>query len=352
MILANPKSQIPNPKSAFTLVELLVVITIIGILIALLLPAVQAAREAARRLQCQNNLKQIALGFLNHEERQGFYPTGGWCTLWTGDPLRGFGRDQPGGWIYNILPYIEQEPLWNLPDDGDAWNITPQQKTQAAIMSETPLALMNCPSRRPSQLYPYTQVSGWDLRNAYTVKLVARNDYAANAGDCNGWTGETYSFMYYNGNSQSETDYSKLNNLTFPYGKEHPNLHKHFTGIVYIRSQLPMNQVLDGTSSTYMVGEKFLNPDYYATGTGGADNQVMYIGWGRDVGRVGYPDVLPYQDTSGADLHWNFGSAHSGGFHIAFCDGSVRLISYAIDPATHTRLANRADGLTIDAKAY
>jgi prepilin-type N-terminal cleavage/methylation domain-containing protein len=98
----------------FTLVELLVVITIIGILIALLLPAVQAAREAARTLQCQNNLKEISLAALHHEQSHGWLPSGGWGFTWVGDPSSGFGRGQPGGFFYNVLPYLEQQALHDL----------------------------------------------------------------------------------------------------------------------------------------------------------------------------------------------------------------------------------------------
>ena len=103
-----------RPVRGFTLVELLVVITIIAILIALLLPAVQAAREAARQAQCKNNIKQLALGCLQHESQYKFYPTGGWGPQWMGDPNRSVGKRQTGGWIFCILPYIDQLALANL----------------------------------------------------------------------------------------------------------------------------------------------------------------------------------------------------------------------------------------------
>ena len=128
----------------FTLVELLVVIAIIGVLIALLLPAVQAAREASRRSTCANNLKQLGLGFQLHQSAQKHFPTGGWGYVWTGEPDRGFGTRQPGGWCYNILPYVEQDQIRaigsGLPDA--------QRKSALARLKEIPIATFICPSRR------------------------------------------------------------------------------------------------------------------------------------------------------------------------------------------------------------
>src|SRR5262249_12064985 len=123
------KTQWPDlmrRRAAFTLIELLVVIAIIGLLVAILLPAIQSSRETARRTQCKNHLRQIATACLNHEQAQRFLPTSGWGFAWVGERDGGYGRAQPGGWAYNILPYMEyvalhdnslgRENLWRFGD--------------------------------------------------------------------------------------------------------------------------------------------------------------------------------------------------------------------------------------------
>src|SRR5262249_15837304 len=155
-------------RRAFTLVELLVVIAIIGILVALLLPAVQAAREAARRAECLNHLKQIGIGFLNHEGSKKILPGAGWSPWYVGDPLWGSGRKQPGGWMYQILPYIEEQALYDMTGDGQKTVMTPQQKAASVLMQQTPVSAFNCPSRRPARALPWAvaPVTTWTPFNS------------------------------------------------------------------------------------------------------------------------------------------------------------------------------------------
>jgi len=171
--------SIRHPRRAFTLVELLVVIAIIGVLVALLLPAVQAAREAARRTQCSNHLKQIALGSQMHIDAHGHLPTCGWG--WVGDPDRGFGRDQPGGWCFNLLPFMEQRNIHAMSADGEPERVTDGQKARAKAMIETPVEFFNCPSRRSQGVFENTHPNA--PVNAEKPAVIARSDYAANAGD-------------------------------------------------------------------------------------------------------------------------------------------------------------------------
>lgn len=332
----------PPSTRAFTLVELLVVITIIGILISLLLPAVQSAREAARKLQCSNNLKQIALGSLNHESANGFFPSGGWCYDWVGDPDHGFGRRQPGGWIYNILSYIEQNALHDL---GAGATTDAQRSTANAKRIQTPIAALNCPTRRPTQLFGigYKGALYVDWTN---VAGQARSDYAANVGDVaepNALTGPS---TFADGDSSG---YSWPTNADV-------------TGIMYQRSETTMAMIRDGSSNTYLAGEKYMASDYYLTGEDGGDDWNMYVGQQDDTSRsVGYNSgsgstsyvyYPPMQDQPNVTERLCFGSAHAAGFNMAFCDGSVRSISYSIAEEVHRRLGNRKDGLPLDSSQF
>src|SRR5262245_30975446 len=178
-----------RPGRAFTLVELLVVIAIVGILIALLLPAVQAAREAARRAQCKNNLKEMGLAAQNHHSLQKFFPSGGWGWNWVGDPDRGFGMNQPGGWTYSVLPFLEEAAIRSI---GKGM-IPAAKKAALARMQTQPAPTYVCPSRRGATVGPIGDNQIWNVDMALSAVLGgSRSDYAGNGGTlvtglcCNG----------------------------------------------------------------------------------------------------------------------------------------------------------------------
>ena len=328
---------------AFTLVELLVVIAIIGILVALLLPAIQAARESARRSQCVNHLKQIGIGFINHESTHKSLPSSGWHPWVVGDPVLGTGRVQPGGWMYQILPFIEEQAIYDITDDGDL-KITPRQKALSVKLQESTVSIFNCPSRRPAKAYGFRLANTWIPHNSDRPSQVARGDYAANSGDGQGmdwWVeepGKTASYEKLDGHPEwLLVDYNN------PKGHQWPPFNGQ-TGINYLGAEIKYRHITDGTSKTYMVGEKYMNADWYDDPDGKnepGDNHSIYQGYDWDTHRWANEVWLPTQDTPGLDGYWSYGSAHPGAWNMVLCDGSVQSQSYDIDGKIYGEFANR-----------
>lgn len=371
------KSCPRRARGGFTLVELLVVIAIIGVLVALLLPAVQAAREAARRAQCQNHVKQMGLGFLNHESNHNFLPTAGWSPWSVGDPERGVGKEQPGGWIYNILPYVEQQAIYDLPGDGDASRITPAQKEAAVVMQATPIPTFNCPSRRPPSATPFVAGAVWKPKNSDLPEVVARADYGANAGDgfpehgaggglhpyivdepCKPGVNDRFDLFFPPANIFGNYDLIDGGLNPYCYPSEAGQ-----TGVNFLGAEIRLAEITDGTANTVMVGEKYLDPlEYEGTEQGlggGGDDHSMYGGFDWDLNLWGGGDETvnpavdrfrPYQDQIGLKLLGNYGSAHPGVFHVAFCDGSVRALNFDINLNAFANLCDRADGQVVGAE--
>ena len=317
----------------FTLVELLVVITIIGILIALLLPAVQAAREAARRMQCGNNLKQVGLACLSHEEAQASLPTAGWGYAWAGIASRGFKGSQPGGWLYNILPYMEQTALHDMgANSNSAIN---RNDPELIARLGTPVGTFCCPSRR---LVAQCLDTGDCYINVDTQYL-GRCDYAGSGGDSitDGAVGPASLSA---GDALTPTGWRIMAKPT--------------DGVFYLHSTTLLADITDGTSNTYLAGEKVCDPDHYLDTKSYTDDQGWDAGWDQDVIRWtnNLDSYRPTPDTPGSGGGRFFGSAHASGFNMVFCDGSVQSISYNIDMTIHNYLGNRKDNQPVTSSSY
>ena len=332
-------------KSGFTLVELLVVIAIIGILIAMLLPAVQAAREAARRLQCSSQLKQIGVAFHNHAATHRHYPTGGWGWRWIGDPDRGYGKAQPGGWVYNILPFIEQGKVRNIGAGLSYSSSSGQQSKRNALaqMITTPIPTLYCPSRRSSQAYEAKNNGIINVTLSSSTFVTAKTDYAA----CAGIPVSVDSPL-----DNSPPSITMMDRFTNWMPIDSPK------GVVTQRSTVTTSMIQDGTSYTYAAGEKSLTPKFYTTSVdssswpyeAGGDNETCFTGYNCDICRSGYE--VPHVDRPDRCSSNYFGSPHPTGCNMAFCDGSVRTISYDIDVETHRLLSTCDDGVALDSRDF
>jgi prepilin-type N-terminal cleavage/methylation domain-containing protein len=310
-----------NSRRAFTLVELLVVITIIGILVALLLPAVQSVREAARRTLCGNNLKQIGLAFQQVHEKYNYFPNAGngyECSRTMINGVPASPNKQAWSWGYQILPMLGYDILWANTDDK--------------IVASTPIASYFCPTRRRPVAICGGSWAVWNYPRA-------QGDYAGNAGTTT--DGGDGAGVWGDGSKDGVVDRM---------------------GTVVIS----MAKIIDGPQQTILVGEKLLNVDYCTTLNQPDDNDGYVGGMQDDVVRwcpndgSGSGYIGPRLDYHGPVDQYShlyphnyiFGSSHPQLAQFVFCDGSVHGLSYTIDVETFRRLCARNDRLPIDPSKY
>lgn len=330
-------------RCGFTLIELLIVISILTLLAQMLLPAVEMSREAARQSHCANSLRQLTLAFHTHHDAHQHFPTSGWGWQWVGHPDRGFGVDQPGGWAYNVLPYIEQESIRRL--GSQMVEGSREQQLEILRANATPIPIFNCPSRRLPRTLPMI-LTGFAVPNVGFSPLlpqecrdgnwdfcrVFRGDFAANSGNLNPGTES-------GPNALTEAD-GWAWQYWGPSGLDQ-------NGVTHIRSRVRDAQISDGLSNVFCLGEKYVPVAEYKNGYYQNDNQSIFVGHDGDINRyTADVDGRIRRITSDTELPTSqqFGSAHPTAFNMSRCDGSVVEISYAMDPQVFKSLGGRDDG--------
>jgi prepilin-type N-terminal cleavage/methylation domain-containing protein len=356
-------------RRGFTLIELLVVIAIIGLLLALLLPAIQRVREASNRMRCQSNLNQIAIAFHNHQNDYRVLPTGGFDA----SSPRIFVGGQPAGppwqswgWGYQILPYLEY---------GTQHAAPPGQEHNIRGLA---VSVYVCPSRRrPGTLTMNNGAQGtatWEvsLQNALAgpVHGAALNVSVLQANQGDGPNG----FLDYLGCGGFSGTYQPLNPALFG-GATTIGFNGEESGMIVrcgVNPDPDSNGVYrlynpqrvldlesgcpDGTSNTILIGEKYLGRNQYSRSSNPSDN-----GWaaGWDADNIGRPmgptssgnqlDWAPMQDTATYQGNTTkFGSAHPGSFNAVMVDRSVRRIKYTVDRDIFVLAAVRNDGFNFN----
>jgi prepilin-type N-terminal cleavage/methylation domain-containing protein len=330
-------------SQGFTLLELLVAIAIIGVLVGLLLPAVQKAREAANRSRCQNNLKQLALATIHFHDSEGAYPPGRVENSTTSSLSSKL--PPPGGytagavlfgsptWLVRVLPYLEQQPAYSR------WNLmqTFQEHPEAARNQVVGTYL--CPSRRGADnaTAPTMQIGGVTLPcgcgfPGETVTGGATADYGGNIGDLSpGSSGLPTDFQFAGrGTGVIITSHGRDDSSDW-------------------LDKLRVANIADGTSNTILIGEMHVQrgrlnsaPDNGAAYDGSRFNNSMRVGG------VGVPlGNGPDDDAFGMGT-FAFGSWHAGICPFAFADGRVVNVRVSINSVMLERLCNRADGLTVE----
>jgi prepilin-type N-terminal cleavage/methylation domain-containing protein/prepilin-type processing-associated H-X9-DG protein len=323
-------------RGGFTLVELLVVIALIAVLLGLLLPAVQKVREAASRIQCQNNLKQLALACHNYHDAYGYLPPGGVFNP-PGDT-----HYNQGGWTFYVLPFMEQDNVFRqVPNLGVPFQNAVIDAINAGLLPPK-LPYLRCPSDGDLLDRPLTNYAG------------SQGPQCWHGTNCGG----RYDLYQKYCNGTSDNVPVPLNPPTYPGYTASPNLGKTLDAS-QVRGmfgtygpRITFAMATDGTSNTLLLGENLpsqnqsRNPGghWAGAGPGRALTTIIPINHYTDYLAADGCTAAPSRYYASANMADGFKSRHSGGVNFAFADGSIHFVSQAIDHQVYQYLGCRNDG--------
>jgi prepilin-type N-terminal cleavage/methylation domain-containing protein len=316
----------PAERAGFTLIELLIVIAIIGVLISLLLPAISKAREAANRTSCANNMRQLGLACQTFHNQYSYFPTAGQSDFYApnygGSPnyVPAIGTNQQGGWAYQLLPFLDADPIWQGGNSG-----TETARMQVAIAAAERVFI--CPSRRFPSKMQY-QNNNYPAQGAVTT--------------------HPYNAIYRNTFNVGIIDYAGCNGNAVPPAA--PATIPAATGVFVSQASgtltIRATQIADGASYTLLIGEKSIK----APGGAPVLNEDD-MGYSAAFERVNFnairftdPSLLPLRDNTvpNSVTGGGFGSAHPVAMNALMCDGSVQQISYGINSVIYAGLGTIA----------
>jgi prepilin-type N-terminal cleavage/methylation domain-containing protein/prepilin-type processing-associated H-X9-DG protein len=338
-------------KAGFTLVELLVVIAIIGILIALLLPAIQAAREAARRSQCSNNLKQLGTALQSHHQVYNRFPYG----ADVGDPnsawMSTISSKNHGSFIVRLLPYLELQQIYKQ-CKFNADTFYQSILGSGVYVCQQRLPMLTCPSDDPPQDWHGNPLYWGSATSTQNMK-VATSNYGASMGS------QLFSTPYA---GNVFLGFDAVHQIRYPSDGTGASWHGHdvtgkqISGVFsHLRWAANIKDILDGTSNTIALGEVRPKCSWHVR-DGWMHINSLWIATAAPINYPSCPDE-PGFDSVNTDINQNwdgkwgceqgFKSRHRPGCHFVFCDGSVHFLNENIDYLTYQQLGDRRDRQSI-----